>query len=93
MRVITRSDRMGVLASQIRTLLAAALLFGASPIMANAQPNEMKPYDEKLVRLSEILGAVHYLRELCGSNDGQLCANACVTSSRARAPHRCGVPN
>ena len=62
---------MGVLASQIRTLLAAALLFGASPIMANAQPNEMKPYDEKLVRLSEILGAVHYLRELCGSNDGQ----------------------
>ena len=32
----------------------------------------MKPYDEKLTRLSEILGAVHYLRELCGNNDGQL---------------------
>ena len=30
-----------------------------------------KPYDDKLYRLSEILGAVHYLRELCGSNDGQ----------------------
>ncbi|MBS0242619.1 MAG: TIGR02301 family protein, partial [Proteobacteria bacterium] len=25
----------------------------------------------KLVRLSEILGAVHYLRELCGQSDGQ----------------------
>ena len=23
------------------------------------------------MRLSEILGAVHYLRELCGANDGQ----------------------
>jgi uncharacterized protein (TIGR02301 family) len=33
---------------------------------------DAKPYDERLTRLSEILGAVHYLRELCGSNDGQL---------------------
>jgi uncharacterized protein (TIGR02301 family) len=32
---------------------------------------DAKPYDEKLVRLSEILGAVHYLRELCGQSDGQ----------------------
>lgn len=30
-----------------------------------------KPYDDKLLRLSEILGAIHYLRELCGANDGQ----------------------
>ena len=30
-----------------------------------------KPYDQQLYRLSEILGAIHYLRELCGSNDGQ----------------------
>ena len=29
-------------------------------------------YDDRLLRLSEILGAVHYLRELCGGNDGQL---------------------
>jgi uncharacterized protein (TIGR02301 family) len=33
---------------------------------------EGKPYDDKLFRLSEILGAVHYLRELCGSSDGAL---------------------
>ncbi|MEQ1611262.1 MAG: TIGR02301 family protein, partial [Hyphomicrobiaceae bacterium] len=37
-----------------------------------ARAADVKPYDDKLVRLSEILGAVHYLRELCGSNDGQL---------------------
>lgn len=35
------------------------------------RPSDTKPYDEKLIRLSEILGAVHYLRELCGQNDGQ----------------------
>ena len=35
------------------------------------KPGDTKPYDEKLVRLSEILGAVHYLRELCGQTDGQ----------------------
>lgn len=36
-----------------------------------AKPSDAKPYDDKLNRLSEILGAVHYLRELCGQNDGQ----------------------
>lgn len=29
-------------------------------------------YDEQLLRLSEILGAMHYLRPLCGSNEGPL---------------------
>jgi uncharacterized protein (TIGR02301 family) len=36
------------------------------------KPEDAKPYDDKLNRLSEILGAVHYLRELCGQNDGQM---------------------
>jgi len=29
-----------------------------------------KPYDRDLFRLSELLGAIHYLRELCSANDG-----------------------
>jgi uncharacterized protein (TIGR02301 family) len=29
------------------------------------------PYDAQLLRLAEILGALHYLRELCGANEGQ----------------------
>jgi len=32
---------------------------------------DSKPYDDRLLRLSEILGAVHYLRELCGADEGQ----------------------
>lgn len=31
---------------------------------------DTKPYDDKLMRLTEILGAVHYLRELCNANEG-----------------------
>ena len=35
-------------------------------------PPDDRPYDTKLLRLAEILGAVHYLRELCGAQEGQL---------------------
>lgn len=30
------------------------------------------PYDDQLLRLSEILGSMHYLRGLCGSGEGSL---------------------
>lgn len=35
-------------------------------------PPDDRPYDAKLMRLAEILGAVHYLRELCGAQEGQV---------------------
>jgi uncharacterized protein (TIGR02301 family) len=38
-------------------------------------PPDDRPYDPKLLRLAEILGAVHYLRELCGAQEGQLWRN------------------
>ena len=55
-------------------LLAAAL---ALPVAAEAQeaappPPPAAPYDEGLTRLSEILGAMHYLRDLCGAGEGTL---------------------
>ena len=31
----------------------------------------MAPFDNDLARLSEILGALHYLRAVCNSKDGQ----------------------
>ena len=49
--------------------LAAMAIAGAA--WAQGFSSDSKPYDDKLLRLSEILGAVHYLRELCGANDGQ----------------------
>jgi uncharacterized protein (TIGR02301 family) len=60
-----------------RGLLGAAILAVVTPAAGHAQApsigiaSDTKPYDDKLMRLSEILGAVHYLRELCGANDGQ----------------------
>lgn len=46
---------------------ALAATYGATPTAAA----DTKPYDDKLLRLSEVLGAIHYLRELCGANEGQ----------------------
>ncbi len=47
--------------------IAIALLLAASP----ARAQSAAPFDGDLQRLSEILGALHYLRGLCGSNEGQ----------------------
>jgi len=58
-----------------RHLCGALLLSVTMATQAAAQgaivTPDTRPYDERLMRLSEILGAVHYLRELCGANDGQ----------------------
>jgi len=51
-------------------LAALMLLAGAMALPVAAAPDG-KPYDDRLFRLSEILGAVHYLRELCGAEEGQ----------------------
>jgi uncharacterized protein (TIGR02301 family) len=56
-----------------RTAMAGALLLAVTMASVSpAQAVDNKPYDDRLFRLSEILGAVHYLRELCSANDGQL---------------------
>lgn len=54
-----------------------ALLLCVSMSAASVQPAgaqlsaDDRAYDDKLLRLSEILGAVHYLRALCGAREGQ----------------------
>lgn len=52
-------------------LLAAAATIGAAR-SEDAPPSNLPAYDPPLVRLSEILGATHYLRQLCGSGEGSL---------------------
>ncbi len=65
-----------------RAPLAAALLSALITVSpANAAPapstgatagqEDSRPYDAKLLRLAELLGSIHYLRELCGANEGQ----------------------
>jgi len=53
-------------------ILAIALITAlmASP-PARAIEGGPAPFDADLMRLAEILGALHYLRALCGTNEGQ----------------------
>jgi uncharacterized protein (TIGR02301 family) len=44
------------------------------------------PYDRDLQRLSEILGALHFLRGICGTNEGQKWRNEAQTLIDAEAP-------
>jgi uncharacterized protein (TIGR02301 family) len=77
-------------ASDIRSLtqapLAAAKSRNSAPqdrSQALAQP---APYDHDLQRLSEILGALHFLRGICNSNEGQKWRNEALALIDAEAP-------
>ena len=52
---------------------------------AQIASQEQRPYDDKLIRLAEILGAVHFLRELCGNNDGMMWRDRMVELMDAEA--------
>ena len=54
----------------VRTIMLTGCLFITQPAMLIAGPADERPYDGQLLRLSEILGSIHYLRELCAANDG-----------------------
>lgn len=70
-----------------RVVLVCMLVFAAiglkigSPLAQTAGPSgsssdpDARPYDAQIYRLSEIVGAVHYLRELCGAEEGQVWRN------------------
>ncbi|WP_157015167.1 TIGR02301 family protein [Mesorhizobium xinjiangense] len=50
---------------RVRSLLIALALIAAAPAPAAAID---APFEARLTRLSEILGALHYLRNLCGED-------------------------
>ena len=43
-----------------------------TPVPPKPAVSDDRPYDTQLFRLAEILGTLHYLRELCGANEGQV---------------------
>ncbi len=51
--------------------MVVAVMTSVAPVSAAPPGKDAKPYDDRLLRLAEILGAVHFLRELCGANEGQ----------------------
>ena len=53
-------------AARLSAWALAVVLVGV-PLVARAQ--ETVPYDDQMMRLAEILGALHHLRPLCGASD------------------------
>ena len=52
-----------------RLLILLVIACCSLPAPAHAQGGAI-PFENDLARLSEILGALHYLRALCGANEG-----------------------
>jgi len=58
--------------AMVRRFLAVSLIcvaFGSG--IARAEEEAAAPFDADLQRLAEILGTLHYLRGICGTNEGQ----------------------
>jgi uncharacterized protein (TIGR02301 family) len=53
-----------------KPLLAALLLLSACHLAPARAQDAAAPFDGDLQRLAEILGTLHYLRGICGSNEG-----------------------
>ncbi len=70
----------------LKRTLILTLLLSSLAVPARAIEGGPAPFDGELQRLSEILGALHYLREICGSNEGQKWRNEMQALIDAEAP-------
>src|SRR5438552_9369160 len=69
---------------RVLTIAVVALTMAGAP--ARAVEGDATPFDGDLLRLSEILGALHYLRGLCGAKEGQKWRNEMQALLDAEAP-------
>ncbi len=74
------------------TIATVLLCLSGAPIWAQNKPAtpapaRTAPFDNDLARLAEILGALHYLRPVCGAHDGQRWRNEMQALLDAEAPH------
>src|SRR5262250_693086 len=54
----------------LRSLTIVVLLIGLTAAPTPGRAEASAPFDPNLQRLAEIMGALHYLRALCGANEG-----------------------
>ncbi|WP_315834491.1 TIGR02301 family protein [Bradyrhizobium prioriisuperbiae] len=70
----------------LRHLVAALIVLTlAVPVSVRAQ-DAAAPFDADLQRLAEILGTLHYLRAICGSNEGMKWRNEMQALVDAETP-------
>lgn len=70
----------------LKRFLIVSLLVSSLALPARAIEGGPAPFDGELQRLSEILGALHYLRGICGANEGQKWRNEMQALIDAEAP-------
>jgi uncharacterized protein (TIGR02301 family) len=70
---------------RVRTLAIALMVLCLNAPAHALDP--IVPFQGDLERLSEILGALHYLRAICGSNEGQKWRNEMQALVDAEAPN------
>ncbi len=70
----------------MKKIIAIGSLLLCLALPARAQETAPAPFDADLQRLAEILGALHYLRAVCGANDGQRWRNEMQALVDAETP-------
>ncbi len=72
---------------EIKKLIVAAVLLTTPALAGHAlAQSSNEPYAQKLMRLSEVLGAMHHLRNICGANEGQLWRDQMIRLLDAESP-------
>ena len=70
----------------LRIFVILLIVFTATGAPAQTTPGGRAPYESDLQRLSEIIGALHYLRDICGAREGQVWRNEMQALVDAEAP-------
>jgi uncharacterized protein (TIGR02301 family) len=70
----------------VKKLLTIGSVLMCLALPARAQDTAPAPFDPDLQRLAEILGSLHYLRSVCGANEGQKWRNEMRALIDAEAP-------
>jgi uncharacterized protein (TIGR02301 family) len=70
----------------MKKLLAIGSILLCLALPAQAQETAPAPFDADLQRLAEILGALHYLRAVCGAKEGAKWRNEMQALIDAEAP-------
>jgi uncharacterized protein (TIGR02301 family) len=76
----------GISLQMPRLFAILLLLLSATAAQAQATQGGRAPYESDLQRLSEILGGLHYLRDICGAREGQTWRNEMQALVDAEAP-------
>jgi|SRR5215831_2106207 len=72
---------------KLRLAIVPLLLCLGLPAWAQAPAQtQPAPFDSDLARLAEIMGSLHYLRAVCGANEGQKWRNEMQALIDAEAP-------